>query len=162
MTTNRGWLFFCTVLLCMLAVFGPVRVQAQGTGAELELAVEAAIFDAGLTIPHQSPLRPSGTGWAKLNGKKVTNRRITINLWKGPPFNRRSAISGRADGRGAWRWRQRPKSQGYAPFDIEPKDVIHVIMTNGDRFDHCYRIVEVRTDKEGFVAYFKGKVVPCD
>lgn len=136
-------------------------IWAQGPGKVIEVALDAAVVDAGATFRHQSPIRGSGTGWVKINGEKVKDKRITIYLWKGEP-KRRAAISGRADSDGRWRWKQRPKSQGYAPFDIERNDVIHLICTNGDRVDRCYEIEEVRTDEQGFVVYFKGREVPCD
>lgn len=168
-THRRRFLLFAALLGALLTTNwiwaqepskGAQEPGKEGAGEVIEVALDAAVVDADATIPHQSPIRPSGTGWVKINGEKITNKRITIYLWKGTP-RRRAAISGRADGEGAWRWRQRPRRLGYAPFDLERNDVIHLICTNGDRVDRCYRIQEVRTDGDGFVVYFKGREVPC-
>jgi len=163
-STNWRWLLLLTVMFGALLSTNWAWAQETGdevVGEVIEFALDAAIVDAGATISHESPIRPSGTGWVKINGEKITNKRITIYLWKGNP-RRRAAISGRANGEGVWRWRQRPRNLGYAPFDIERNDVIHVICTNGDRIDRCYRIEVVRSDEQGFVVYFKGREVPCD
>jgi len=101
------------------------------------------------------PVGTSGTGSVRINGELVRDKRITIYLWKGDP-PRRAAMSGRADARGVWRWRQRPASQGYAPFVIEVGDEIHVLCTNGESIDRRYKIEEVRTDSNGRVTYFRG------
>ncbi len=163
-STLRCGLLLLAGLLGVLGTPGPARAAAvPGTGQPgdvIEFALDAGIVESGATVRHASPVGPGGSGWVKINGEKVTNKRITINLWKGNP-KRRAAISGRADGNGKWDWKERPKSQGYAPFDIEEGDVIHVICTNGEPVDRCYKIEEVRTDVNGKVVYFRGSQVPC-
>lgn len=124
-----------------------VFIDPAGVPAPLALLTQQAT--------QGGPVGDSGTGSVRINGELVRNKRITIYLWKGDP-PRRAAMSGRADENGVWRWRQRPASQGYAPFVIEVGDEIHVLCTNGETIDRRYRIDEVRTDSNGRVTYFRG------
>lgn len=145
----------------------PLAILLLAPGATAEEPPETVEFQDLLVTDidrlriHNSPLPPSGDWWIKIGGRRITNKRVSIYLWKGNP-RRRAAISGRADGEGVWSWRQRPASQGYAPFDLENGDKIHLICRNGDELRKCYRIVEIRTDEDGIVKYFRGVEVPCD
>lgn len=135
-------------------------IPAPTTPEVFEVFIDPAGAPAPLALLAQQanqggPVGESGTGSVRINGELVRDKRITIYLWKGDP-PRRAAMSGRADENGVWRWRQRPASQGYAPFVIEVGDEIHVLCTNGETVDRKYRIEEVRTNSDGRVTYFRG------
>ncbi len=150
-----------TFIVRMLLFSGLVAILSQSAPEEIVEFQDINVRNINTLRKHNSPMPESGDWWIRINGELVKNKRKTVYLWKGNP-RKRSAISGRVDGEGVWKWKQRPAGQGYAPFDLEMDDVIHIICRNGDEISRCYKIIDVRTNAAGEVRYFKGRQVPCD